>query len=53
MIGVPDAFALPVGGRVEPLLRGAFTAVCVLAAVAMFAPASLPRDLAVVLREIA
>jgi membrane-bound metal-dependent hydrolase YbcI (DUF457 family) len=43
MVGVPDAFAVRVGGRVELLLRGAFTVVCVLAVAAMFAPALLAR----------
>jgi membrane-bound metal-dependent hydrolase YbcI (DUF457 family) len=36
MIGVPDAFAIRVGGKVELLLRGAFVVVCLLAAAAMF-----------------
>lgn len=43
MIGVPDAFAVRVGGKVELVLRGVFVVTCLLAAVAMFAPALLAR----------
>lgn len=36
MFGVPDAFAVRVGGRGELVLRGALVVVCLLAALAMF-----------------
>jgi membrane-bound metal-dependent hydrolase YbcI (DUF457 family) len=39
MVGVPDAFALRVGGKVEVLLlRGAFTLVAIAAAAALLLP---------------
>jgi membrane-bound metal-dependent hydrolase YbcI (DUF457 family) len=36
MIGVPDAFAVRVGGKGELFLRGAFVVICLLATTAMF-----------------
>ncbi len=41
MIGVPNAIALKVGGRMETVLRGAFAIVSVLAALALAAPTIL------------
>ena len=43
MIGVPDAFAVRAGGKVELLSRGAFVVVCLLATTAMFAPSLFAR----------
>jgi len=43
MIGVPDAFAIRVGGKVETALRGALVVICLLAAIALFTPALLDR----------
>ncbi len=43
MIGVPNAVAVKVGGRVEALLRGAFFLVSLLATLAMIAPTLLRR----------
>jgi len=46
MIGVPDALAVRVGGRVEVIvLRGAFVLVALLAVAALYVPAALPPPL--------
>jgi membrane-bound metal-dependent hydrolase YbcI (DUF457 family) len=42
MIGVPNTFAVPVGGKVETIvLRGAFALICIAAAVALAGPSIL------------
>jgi membrane-bound metal-dependent hydrolase YbcI (DUF457 family) len=43
MIGVPNAIAIKVGGKVESALRGAFALVSIAAALALAAPALLQR----------
>jgi membrane-bound metal-dependent hydrolase YbcI (DUF457 family) len=43
MIGVPNAIAVSVGGRAESVLRGAFTVIGFVAALALAAPAVLSR----------
>jgi len=45
MVSVPDAFSVRVGGKVEMLLRGAFTLVGLAAATALFLPDTLPLPL--------
>jgi membrane-bound metal-dependent hydrolase YbcI (DUF457 family) len=43
MFGIPDAFAVRVGGTGEQLLRATFVVVSLLAALALFAPSLLDR----------
>jgi membrane-bound metal-dependent hydrolase YbcI (DUF457 family) len=44
MIGVPNVFAVSVGGKVETiLLRGAFTLICIAAAIGLIAPTILEK----------
>ena len=38
MVGVPNALAVKVGGRVEGFLRGAFLVVCLIAMVGLVLP---------------